>query len=163
MWLVLFCPVFLCIACQANRIPNPLMSNSTRSEVIRFLFVGTATVLIDLLFYRLCFALGMWVHLAKGLGFIAGSLFAYFANKSWTFKAEQGGVNVFMRFVLVYGINLGCNVGINSAILHMLGMAEWSIQLAFFVATGFSATMNFLGMKIFVFTSLDGHQGLFRK
>jgi putative flippase GtrA len=121
-----------------------------RGELGRFLIVGGTTVAIDLASYRLLLWIGLAVALAKGLGFIAGTIFAYHANRLWTFAAE-GGRWRFAGFLALYAITLGVNVGVNSGALLLLGVGELALAIAFLAATGASATLNFLGMKFLVF------------
>ena len=161
-----------------------------RRELPIFLVVGTLTVLIDFLTYRgLIWAQVFSVDMAKGTGFIVGTLFAYFANRFWTFghKAHAGGS--VWRFIIVYSITLAVNVLVNSFLINwipdnfptlldgliavnkfisnygfindeiktilakLLNKAEIAIQIAFLVATITSATLNFFGMKFFVFNT----------
>ncbi len=119
-------------------------------EVGRFLIVGGTTVAIDLASYRMLLWFGLAVALAKGLGFIAGTIFAYHANRLWTFAAE-GGRRRFVGFLALYAITLGVNVGVNGGALLLLGGGELALASAFLAATGASATLNFLGMKFLVF------------
>ncbi|UJR53170.1 GtrA family protein [Dickeya zeae] len=123
-------------------------------EILRFLIVGITTVCIDYVFYRLFFYLDVGLVCAKSIGFLSGSLFAYFANRFWTFsKSVVPRSNVF-RFFIVYGVNLAVNVILNKIILSLLSEWHYSFFMAFFVATGASAVLNFLGMKFFVFNIL---------
>ena len=91
------------------------------------------------------------VDWAKAAGFIAGTLFAYFANRHFTFEA-QGGVRVFAAFLGVYAVTLGCNVAVNHATLAVFPPGEVSLAIAFVLATAVSATLNFVGMRFAVFT-----------
>ena len=68
----------------------------------RFLIVGFTTVVIDFITYRILLYLDSPLVIAKGLGFIAGTAFAYFANKIWTFNRAKGGVYVFSLFVFFF-------------------------------------------------------------
>ncbi|WP_194791197.1 GtrA family protein [Pseudomonas sp. UFMG81] len=114
-----------------------------------FLVVGSLTVLVDFLSYRgLASAGWLPVDWAKGVGFLVGTVFAYFANRFWTFNAKvpaQGSVG---RFVCLYACTLLANIAINRLALSTLGGI---VPLAFVLATGVSAVLNFLGMKFFVF------------
>ena len=120
-------------------------------QLQRFLIVGFTTVLIDFTVYRLLLYLDSPTAIAKGLGFIAGTIFAYFANKLWTFSRAKGGANVFSMFIALYLITLIINVGVNSGVVSVLGEEELFLMLAFLVATGTSATLNFVGMQMIVF------------
>ncbi len=124
-----------------------------RREVPAFLLDGGTTVLIDYISYRLLAAAGLEpVALAKSLGFIAGTAFAYVANRRLTFAARRQPVfGTLWRFGLVYLLTLGANVLVNSTLLHMLGARSHAVSVAFLAATATSATLNFLGMKHFVF------------
>lgn len=118
---------------------------------MRFLIVGGTTVLIDFLTYRLLIWLKLFVWISKTIGFITGTIFAYFANKTWTFQANVGGKEVFAKFLLVYFTNLFVNVSVNSGLVGFWRKEEIALWSAFLIATGCSATLNFLGMKFFVF------------
>jgi putative flippase GtrA len=117
-----------------------------------FLAVGSLTVLIDFLIYQsLIWSQLIGVDEAKGVGFITGTVFAYFANRFWTFGHKRLAAGSAWRFALLYAITLSTNVVINSMALSALITVPGSVQLAFLIATAVSATMNFVGMKSFVF------------
>jgi putative flippase GtrA len=158
-----------------------------RRELAIFLVVGTLTVVIDFLTYRgLIWAQLLGVDSAKGIGFLTGTVFAYFANRFWTFGHKVHAVGSAWRFIVVYSLTLGTNVLVNSfliawlpsnvpalldeliaaskfvsaynpiyhemnIILSKILSKETAIQIAFLVATVTSATLNFIGMKLFVF------------
>jgi putative flippase GtrA len=127
-----------------------------KRELIVFLVVGTLTVLIDLAVYHTLLALALPIAAAKAIGFVAGTIFAYFLNKIWTFTS-QGTIGAEgWRFVLLYGTTLLAHVGLNSLTLMALPEARASFHFAFILATGVSASLNFLGMKFFVFVPRTG-------
>jgi putative flippase GtrA len=117
-----------------------------------FLVVGSLTVLLDFLTYRGLVWTGWFsVDLAKALGFLAGTLFAYFANRVWTFGHQEHAPGSVWRFALLYTITLSANVLVNAGCLALFSAMSFAVQAAFLVATGVSAVLNFLGMKLFVF------------
>ena len=120
-------------------------------QLQRFLIVGFTTVVIDFTAYRLLLYLDSPTAIAKGIGFIAGTIFAYFTNKLWTFGRAKGGANVFSMFIALYLTTLIINVGVNSGVIAVLGEEELFLALAFLMATGTSATLNFVGMQMIVF------------
>ncbi len=122
-----------------------------RKEIIIFLIVGTTTVLVDFLSYKLLLWFGNGYNPAKAIGFITGTAFAYFANRAWTFGHVEHKPNSLGRFCLVYTLTLSANVLVNR--LFLFTFEDWgqAVQIAFLIATGVSATLNFLGMKFFVF------------
>jgi putative flippase GtrA len=93
----------------------------------------------------------MSVEMAKATGFLIGTLFAYFANRFWTFGHKPHVPGSVWRFAVLYASTLGANVLINSLALKLFTDEIAAIPLAFLVATGVSASLNFLGMKFFVF------------
>lgn len=123
-----------------------------RREAGTFLMVGTLTVLIDYSVYRgLVDFLAVDVDLSKGIGFLSGTVFAYVANRFWTFQIKQQIPGSVWRFIVLYSSTLTANVAINSLILSSYGIDNMVIYIAFLSATGISATLNFVGMKFFVF------------
>lgn len=123
-----------------------LLSNQLR----RFLLVGSTTVGIDFVCYTGCLELGIKTAWAKAIGFIAGMIFAWFANRSYTFSS-QGGRRRFIGFTILYILTLVLNVSVNHYCLLLLSASSKAVLFAFIVATGISAAANFIGMKFFVF------------
>jgi len=125
-----------------------------RASLPRFLLVGGTTVLIDLIVYRLLLVLQSPVDPAKALAFITGAVFAYFANWRFTFRGQHHRWSV-AAFVLVYLCALGCNVLVNGLVLDALPAdLAGRVILAFVVATGLSASVNYAGMALLVFRTL---------
>lgn len=125
-----------------------------RRQLSVFLVVGGLTVLVDFLVYRGALALRPdSVSVCKVIGFLAGTLFAYVANRWWTFGHTRHGHSSAWRFALLYAVTLGFNTGVNAGVLHVLSDFPWRITAAFLCATGVSCVLNFLGMKFFVFNS----------
>ena len=124
----------------------------TKRELAIFLVVGASTVLFDFVSYRglIGFEL-LSLDMAKATGFLLGTLFAYFANRFWTFGHKPHAPGSVWRFAVLYSSTLGANVLINALVLKLFANAVAAIQLAFLLATGVSACLNFLGMKLFVF------------
>ena len=123
-----------------------------KRELVIFFIVGALTVLFDYICYRgLIRFQFMEVGLAKAISFMVGTLFAYFVNRFWTFAQERHVPGSSWRFLALYSSTLCANVLINAFVLKLLADVAIGIQLAFLLATGVSACLNFLGMKLFVF------------
>ena len=123
-----------------------------KPELAIFLVVGATTVLVDFVSYRGLIRFGgMDVGIAKAAGFLIGTLFAYYANRYWTFGHKSHAQGAALRFVVLYTSTLGANVIINSLVLKLIGNEFAAIQLAFLISTVVSASINFIGMKAFVF------------
>lgn len=123
-----------------------------KRELAIFLVVGSLTVLLDYMTYRgLVWSGWMNVDSAKAIGFLTGTLFAYFANRAWTFGHQEHIPGSWWRFVLLYTLTLSANVLVNAGCLALFSAVPAVIQVAFLIATGVSAALNFMGMKWFVF------------
>ena len=120
-------------------------------EVMRFLIVGSATVLVDLVCYFVLINLDYDTHLSKGISFSAGTIFAYFANSNYTFQGSKGNSFIFFIFCLLYLSTLVINIVTNEIVLESMGRTDISFVFAFFLATTLSAILNFIGMKYYVF------------
>jgi putative flippase GtrA len=135
------------------------MIQSIKRELTIFLIVGLLTVMIDFLIYRAMMHFNPFgfysVNIAKGIGFIGGTIFAYFANRFWTFQQQTTSSGSVTRFILVYVLGLSANIAINHFSISWLNDGiippEYVILIAFILATGVSATLNFMGMKFLVF------------
>ena len=117
-----------------------------------FIVIGICTVIIDYLTYS---SILTYTFLnkekAKGIGFVVGTLFAYFGNRSLTFSKKTYRKKSFMYFSTLYLITLFLNILINSFVLKIIGESYLGYKIAFIIATAFSAALNFFGMKFFVF------------
>ena len=134
------------------------MSNLKR-ELAVFLLVGFLTVIVDFTIYQCFDYLELEsFSISKGFGFIGGSIFAYYANRFLTFKSQSSRAGSFGRFLFVYLCGLVVNVLINSFSIDILSNSalianpQSITYIAFLLATGISASINFIGMKYFVFT-----------
>lgn len=129
-----------------------------RKELAVFLIVGGSTVLVD---YATYMALLTWTttatDVAKGIGFLTGTVYAYFANRIWTFGHHQTSPGSAWRFALLYLLTLAANIAINAGTLAVLSELPIARHAAFVVATSVSATLNFLGMKLYVFRAAHSH------
>ena len=123
---------------------------STRDgSALRFAAVGLGAVAVDFLSYLLLLAAGVPTGPAKGAAFLIGAGFAFVVNGTFTFGSRLTG-GALLRFAVVYAVGLAVNVGLNAAVLAVLDVG-WERTPAFLVATGASATWNYLGMRHFAF------------
>lgn len=123
-----------------------------KRELPIFLLVGSLTVMVDFIAYRgLVYLQLLNVDTAKAVGFLTGTVFAYFSNRFWTFSHKSVSTGSAWRFIVLYTATLVLNVYINALALDKLEGITSAIQIAFLLATGVSAALNFVGMKYFVF------------
>ncbi|MCF8166045.1 MAG: GtrA family protein [Rhodoferax sp.] len=136
------------------------MTPPIKRELGIFLIVGLLTVGIDFLIYRGFIYLQPFgidsINIANGFSFISGTIFSYFANRFWTFNQQTTGSGSVFRFVMVYILGLIANIAINYLCIEWFSSPaiamEYTLLIAFILATGVSASLNFIGMKFFVFT-----------
>ena len=118
-----------------------------KKEFIRFIITGLSAVGVDLITYYLLMDL-LTIDTAKAIGFIAGSIVAFFLNKIWTFENTSNIKSSAIQFSLLYTITFFANVTINH--LTLLLFSNLTL-LAFLAATATSTILNFIGMKFWVF------------
>ena len=129
-----------------------LINKLFQIEIFRFLIVGLTIVFVDLIFYSLLIFYDFDTFLAKGLSFLVGTIFAYFANQKITFKATlNSNSSRYLFFSILYLSTLFINVSINESVLDITDRQIYSYALAFICATFVSSSINFVGMKFFVF------------
>ncbi|MEK7658104.1 MAG: GtrA family protein [Patescibacteria group bacterium] len=122
--------------------------NNFKKEISRFLIVGIFIVAADAaVYYSSLFFLEPW--LAKAFAFICGTIVAYVANKFWTFKKPGYSKKELIKFIILYMVAIVVNVAMNSLVLSLSN----SFVFSYVVATGASASLNFIGQKRFVFNS----------
>lgn len=118
-----------------------------KRQLPRFLVVGSTAVLIDFLVYTVLIAF-LPIATSKTVSFLSGTVFAYFANKLWTFEQKERDHVEMVSFFVLYGTTLLVNVSVNQLVLYILpGYILW----AFLAATGTSTILNFIGQKWWVF------------
>jgi putative flippase GtrA len=125
-----------------------------KKELKVFIIVGLITALVDYLVYQgLIASEYISLDLSKAFGFIVGTTFAYFSNKYWTFSYKEKKSNDVWKFLLLYSFTLLTNVKVNAYFVGLLSdVTNYSITAGFLIATTASASLNFIGMKFFVFT-----------
>jgi putative flippase GtrA len=128
----------------------PQLQARLSTQLTRFVLVGGVAAMVDYGSYQLLLALGLWVHLAKALGFIAGTTTAYLVNRRWTFQG-QGGRAQFVSVMALYGITFVAQVGMNAVMLALLPQVRGAITVAFIVAQGLATSINFIVQRTVIF------------
>jgi putative flippase GtrA len=124
---------------------------SLANQLGRFILVGGLCAVVDSGAYWLLLHLGVWVHLAKALSFIAGTTTAFFLNRRFTFRAANGGATQAGGFALLYTVTFFVNVGTNALMLALLPAFRWEYALAWVVAQGTGTAINFVMLRTVVF------------
>jgi putative flippase GtrA len=133
-----------------NTTSLPAEFRPDRSEigrVLRFVIIGCASTAIDYGTYQL-FLLAVTPITAKGVSYLAGTLFGFVGNKLWTFGSRRPSLAEPMIYLALYAVTMGANVAVNAAVL-----AAWAdgSNFAFLAATSVSMISNYLGLRFLAF------------
>ena len=129
-------------------------TQSTRVQAARFFVVGCSAVMVDFILYRILMWITGAISLAKAIGFVSGTVYSFFMNRTFTFKHGSSNKEQVLGFVLVYTFTMVMNLLMNELGLIIFGAGELGINVSFVIAAFASAAVNFLGMKKFVFKSV---------
>ena len=122
-------------------------------ELIKYIFVGLSTVLIDFLIYKFLIKF-IVIYLAKTISFLSGTFFSYQLNRTWTFKSGKKTLSQFIKYLIIHITSLVLNVFINSLLLNTFSKNYFlSYEVSFLIATLTSAIYNFLFIKMFIFNN----------
>jgi len=129
--------------------------SDTKGELLRFIPVGVGSVCVDFLVYFLSLALGAGTIPAKAFSTIVATFFSFFGNRHFAFKKSTKGRKGIIVFLIIYSATLLINVATNQFMLYLLNLEiSGRYVIAFCVATAIAASINFIGMKMLVFTEL---------
>ena len=130
-----------------------MLKNKKNKELLKYIFVGLSTVLIDFLIYKFLIKF-IVIYLAKTISFLSGTFFSYQLNRTWTFKSGKKTLSQFIKYLIIHITSLVLNVFINSILLNTFSKNYFlSYEVSFLIATLTSATYNFLFIKIFIFNN----------
>lgn len=112
--------------------------------------IGTAAMLIA---YNI-FHMGYW--LSSAMDYIIGSIFSYFANKHFTFKAKKKSKSEVVRFVIniivCYFLAYGIARPVMNILLKDVTFSKSIMdQISMFFGMGIFIVLNYCGQKFFVF------------
>lgn len=131
-------------------VPQAPVKLGLTTQLTRFVLTGGLAAVVDYGSYQAMLSTGMWIHLAKALAFVLGTLTAYMINRRWTFRAAGGGVQL-ASVLALYGITFAVQVGMNAVMLGLLPGSAWRITLAFVVAQGTATCINFVVQRTVIF------------
>jgi len=130
-----------------------MLKSKKNKELLKYIFVGLSTVLIDFLIYKFLIKF-IVIYLAKTISFLSGTFFSYQLNRTWTFKSGEKTLSQFIKYLIIHITSLVLNVFINSLLLNTFSKNYFlSYEVSFLIATLTSATYNFLFIKIFIFNN----------
>ena len=123
------------------------MEKIKNKEIYKFLIVGSSSVLLDFIIYRILVSSGLDVSSSKLLSFVSGSVFGFILNKYWTFNSKKKAFKEIIYYIVLYTITAYLNIEVNKFVLGLYTNTLFS----FLCATGVSTVINFLGQKFIVF------------
>ena len=130
-----------------------MLKNKKNKELLKYIFVGLSTVLIDFLIYKFLIKFVV-IYLAKTISFLSGTFFSYQLNRTWTFKSGKKTLSQFIKYLIIHITSLVLNVFINSLLLNTFSKNYFlSYEVSFLIATLTSAIYNFLFIKVFIFNN----------
>ncbi|WP_042850939.1 GtrA family protein [Prochlorococcus sp. MIT 0604] len=130
-----------------------MLKNKKNKELLKYIFVGLSTVLIDFLIYKFLIKF-IVIYLAKTISFLSGTFFSYQLNRTWTFKSGKKTLSQFIKYLIIHITSLVLNVFINSLLLNTFSKNYFlSYEVSFLIATLLSAIYNFLFIKFFIFNN----------
>ena len=119
-----------------------MLKNKKNKELLKYIFVGLSTVLIDFLIYKFLIKF-IVIYLAKTISFLSGTFFSYQLNRTWTFKSGKKTLSQFLKYLIIHITSLVLNVFINSLLLNTFSKNYFlSYEVSFLIATLTSATYN---------------------
>lgn len=116
-----------------------------KREISLFLIVGAIATTIDFFLYFVLVNFEVTNEIAKSISFLSSVLVGYLGNANITF---YGAVPRPPRYLFVYSLSLLVNVSINSITYSV--SESW--LMSWILATASSTTLNYLGLRHFVFT-----------
>ena len=132
-----------------------MLKNKKNKELLKYIFVGLSTVLIDFLIYKFLIKF-IVIYLAKTISFLSGTFFSYQLNRTWTFKSGKKTLSQFIKYLIIHITSLVLNVFINSLLLNTFSKNYFlSYEVSFLIATLTSAIYNFLFIKLFIFNNTN--------
>lgn len=147
---------------QGARVGDNFQSDHTtraqriiQSQLVKFVLVGGFSAVVDFGSTALfTFAFGLSDGVAKALGFVLGTLTAYFINRRWTFQAEPSGRR-FAITMVTYGLTFIVQWGLYKVSIPWLEgfdlNAFWVRAISFVIAQGTATVLNFLIQKFLIF------------
>ena len=117
-------------------------------ELLRYVVVGGLAVVIDsLAYFILSGTTGLSASASKRISFTLGAIWAFFANKYFTFRQPVPRMQEPVIFVAVYIVGFLLNSFIHDYVFHVSSSKLFS----FAVATMVSTIVNYIGQKWLVF------------
>lgn len=122
---------------------------------LKFIAVGVTNTLFGT---AIMFSLYNWVHcsywLSSAANYICGSILSYFLNKSFTFRNQEHGIRVVLKFIINITVCYFAAYGLAKPCVRIiLSGAKQGIQdnASMFVGMGAFVIFNYFGQRFWAF------------
>lgn len=123
-------------------------------QFVKFGFVGVSNTLISMAVYYICLALRIHYIAANALGFVIGTINAYFWNNRYVFKKGEGEIRDTRKSVAKVFVSYGVTLGISTALLALwVDGLRISDKLAPILNLLVTIPLNFVLNKFWAFRS----------
>ena len=128
-------------------------------QFIKFGMVGASNTLISLVIYYIGLYLNVHYVLSNVLGFIAGTLNAYYWNNKYVFKKEVGEERSTAKSVTKVFISYGISLGLSTVLLVLwVDVLHISERIAPLLNLCVTIPLNFVMNKFWAFRA-EGKKG----
>jgi putative flippase GtrA len=118
------------------------------AQLLSYAFVGVASNVAGYLVYLLVTYIGLGPKLTMTLLYVTGASIGFWGNRRITFRHEEKGIAVGVRYVLAHSVGYLINFALLYMLVDRMGYAHQIAQaFAIFVVAGFL----FVAFKFFVF------------
>ena len=128
-------------------------------EIGIFLINGFIAVIVAYIVYMVLISASLDMYLSSLISYFSAMLYGYIANKKITFKSRDNisftnvikyiGLHLFTMIIYVY---------LNSYFVVMLEEYKFSLLIAFILPISLTATLNFWGLRFWVFKKVSKFQ-----
>ena len=126
-------------------------------ELIRYLFVGVGSNVINFVVYLIFCTIGVSLFMSSLTGYAVGLFVSYHFGRIWVFgkKFDISKQNL-IRFAAVYAIG---GLGMSALIELLDKTAGLDYRISWIFGACFAVVNNFVGLKYFVFNKGESSNG----
>lgn len=127
---------------------------SLSTQLFRFIAVGVGSAVIDFGLTLILHHLGLQRSLAKAIGWVFGTITAYFLNARWTFGADVAGKTagaVTLLYLATFAVQNFLFWVLESPLIALGFHDTLKDTIAFIIAQGVATITNFVIQRVFIF------------
>ena len=125
-----------------------LFAHGATSQVIKYLFVGGTSALIELCVFQFLYLIASWNIMAANIAALTlSTTFNFLVNRSFTFAATKNPSRSFLLYILLFGFN----TGITTLAIAWLASMGWPSIFAKLLTMACVVCWNFILYRRFIF------------